>query len=244
MDILILLNFSPHLPLVARLELVDDLTRETLGGGAIYDSNKRIFGLDSCRESNAPSPHLRDMAHANEFSFDEAIAVLGRTPAALDALLRGLPEVWVQRNEGQGTWSAFDIVGHLIFGERTDWMPRLRIILENGETRAFDPFDRFAQFKESQGKSLEQLLEEFAQLRTKNLADLHLLNLQPADFARHGRHAALGPVTLSELLAAWAVHDLTHLHQLSRVMAHQYREAIGPWSAYMGVMQCDGHSAP
>jgi len=192
------------------------------------------------------------MANFTEFSLPDATAVLTRTPATLNALLRGLPTIWVQcnegRNEGEGkdTWSAFDIVGHLIVGERTDWMPRVRIILEYGEARAFDPFDRFAQSKENQGKSLEidQLLDEFTRLRQENLAALRSLNLQPEDLARRGRHPALGVVTLSQLLATWATHDLTHLHQLSRVMAYQYRDAVGPWSAYLGVLHCGGHSAP
>ena len=156
--------------------------------------------------------------------------------------MRELPDTWVRRNEGDETWSAFDIVGHLIAGERTDWMSRLRILLESGETRPFDPFDRFAQVRESQGKSLEQLLDEFARLRAENLAALRALNLQPADMTRRGTHPSLGVVTLSELLATWAVHDLTHLHQLSRVMAYQYRGAVGPWSAYLGVLKCAGHS--
>jgi DinB superfamily len=194
------------------------------------------------------------MATMTEFSLAEAVAVLTRTPATLDAMLRGLPDLWVRSNEGRSkegrskegndTWSAFDIVGHLIVGERTDWMPRARIILEHGEARPFDPFDRFAQAKESQGKSLEQLLDEFARLRRENLAALKALNLQPEDFTRRGTHPALRVVTLSELLATWAVHDLTHLHQLSRVMAHQYRDAVGPWRAYLGVLHCNGHSAP
>jgi hypothetical protein len=184
-----------------------------------------------------------------EFRMAEAIAVLTRTPATLSALLRGLPEAWVHCNEGRSkdgkdTWSALDIVGHLIVGERTDWMPRVRILLENGEARPFDPFDRFAQLKESRDKSLGQLLDDFARLRTENLGALEALNLQPEDFSRRGRHPALGVVTLSELLATWAVHDLTHVHQLSRVMACQYRDAVGPWSAYLGVLQCTGHSAP
>ncbi|SPE36673.1 conserved hypothetical protein [Candidatus Sulfopaludibacter sp. SbA3] len=177
-----------------------------------------------------------------EFTLGEAIAVLTRTPATLDALLRGMPDIWVRRNEGGDTWSAFDIVGHLIFGDRTDWIPRLRIILESGEARPFDPFDRFAQFKESEGKSLEQLLDEFARLRRESLAALQALNLNDEDMARRGTHPALGVVTLSQLLAAWVGHDLTHLHQLSRVMAHQYRDAAGPWSAYLGVLHCAGHS--
>jgi len=173
----------------------------------------------------------------------EATEVLTRTPTTLNALLRGLPEFWVRSNEGKDTWSAFDIVGHLIFGERTDWMPRVRIILESGDARPFDPFDRFAQLKESRDKSLEQLLDEFARLRRENLTALQALNLRAEDLTRRGTHPALGVVMLWELLAAWAVHDLTHIHQLSRVMAHQYRDAVGPWSAYLGVLHCAGHSA-
>jgi len=184
------------------------------------------------------------MPSSTEFRLTDATALLSRTPATLDALLRGMPDVWVRRNEGQDTWSAFDIVGHLVSGERNDWMPRLQVLLENGEGRPFDPFDRFAQARESRGKSLEQLLDEFARLRCENLDALQALNLQPEDLARRGRHPAMGAVTLSELLATWAVHDLTHLHQLSRLMAHQYRDTVGPWSAYLGVLKCAGHSAP
>jgi hypothetical protein len=183
------------------------------------------------------------MPNSNRFSLTESIALLTRTPATLNALLRGLPEIWVRNNEGKDTWSAFDIVGHLICGDRTDWVPRVRTILEHGEARPFDPFDRFAQKRESEGKSLEQLLDDFAQVRSESLAALQALNLQSADMARRGKHPALGVVTLSELLATWAVHDLTHLHQLSRVMAYQYREAVGPWSAFLGVLKCTGHSA-
>lgn len=183
------------------------------------------------------------MATSTEFNLPDVIALLTRTPATLNTMLRGLPDIWARGNEGSDTWSAYDIIGHLIVGERTDWMPRVRIIFEHGETRAFDPFDRFAQEKESQGKSLEQLLDEFARLRKENLAALQALNLQPEDFARQGKHPELGVVTLSQLLATWAVHDLTHLHQISRVMAHQYRDAVGPWKAYLGVLHCNGHSA-
>lgn len=185
-----------------------------------------------------------DMGTLTEFNLDETVAVLARTPATLDALLRGQPESWVRSNEGKDTWSAFDIVGHLIVGERTDWMTRARIILESGEARPFDPFDRFAQSRESQNKSLEQLLDDFARLRRENLAALQAFNLQPKDMSRRGRHPALGVVTLQQLLATWAVHDLTHVHQLSRVMAHQYRDAVGPWSKYLGVLQCSSHSSP
>jgi len=178
-----------------------------------------------------------------DHNLDDTIALLARTPTVLNALLRDLPETWTARNEGENTWSAFDVVGHLIHGERTDWMPRARRILEFGESRAFEPFDRWAQKRESEGKTLGQLLDEFARLRSENLRALRSLNLRPEDFARRGRHLALGVVTLSELLATWAAHDLTHLHQISRVMAHQYREAVGPWTKFLGVMQCAGHSS-
>jgi len=184
------------------------------------------------------------MESVTEFSLADAIAVLSRTPAALNALLRGLPGVWVRGNEGKDTWNAFGIVGHLVFLERTDWLPRLRIVLEAGEARPFDPVDRFAQLKETQDKPLEQLLDDFIRLRRENLATLQALNLQHEDLARRGRHPALGVVTLSELLATWAVHDLNHLHQLSRVMAHQYRDAVGPWKVYLGVLHCAAHGAP
>lgn len=179
-----------------------------------------------------------------EHDLQHTISLLIRTPSALDALLRDLPEPWAFRNEGENTWSAFDVVGHLIYGERTDWMPRVRIVLQFGETRTFEPFDRWGHVRETQGKSLDQLLDEFARLRSENLTELRALNLRPTDLELHGRHPALGVVTLSELLATWAAHDLTHLHQISRVLAHQYREAVGPWRAYLGVMQCAGHSSP
>jgi DinB superfamily len=176
-------------------------------------------------------------------NLEHTMSLLSRTPIALNALLRDLPDVWTLRNEGEKTWSPFDVLGHLIHGERTDWMPRVKVILEFGQEQAFEPFDRWAQQRESQGKSLGQLLDEFAELRTGNLRELRVLNLQSADFDRRGRHPALGVVTMSELLSAWAGHDLTHLHQISRTMAHQYREAVGPWRKFLGVMQCAGHSA-
>jgi len=176
-------------------------------------------------------------------NLNDTIALLARTPSVLNALLRDLPESWTLRNEGEKTWSAFDIIGHLIHGERTDWMPRARIILQHGESRPFETFDRLAQERESQGKSLTQLLDEFSLLRAENLDALRAMNLQPADFKRRGKHPALGMVTLSELLATWVVHDLTHLHQLSRVMAHQYQQTVGPWRAYLGVLHCEGHSS-
>ena len=136
------------------------------------------------------------------------------------------------------------VVGHLIHGERTDWMPRARMVLQSGETQTFESFDRWGHVRESEGKSLGQLLDEFARLRAENLGELRAFNLRPEDLERRGRHPDLGAVILSELLATWAAHDLTHLHQISRVMTHQYREAVGPWSAYLGVLQCAGHSSP
>jgi hypothetical protein len=178
-----------------------------------------------------------------EHNLQHTTALLTRTPAALNALLRDLPETWTHRNEGESTWSPFDIVGHLIHGEHTDWMPRAKTILQFGETQPFAPFDRQGFANESQNKSLSQLLNEFANLRSKSLDELRALNLQPKDLDRRGRHPALGVVTLSQLLATWAAHDLTHLHQISRVMAHQYREAVGPWSKFLGVLHCNGHSS-
>lgn len=179
-----------------------------------------------------------------QHDLQDTVALLARTPSTLNAFLRDLPETWTRRNEGEETWSVFDIVGHLIHGERTDWMPRARMILEFGESQAFEPFDRLAQERESQGKSLAELLDEFALLRAQSLDQLRDLNLRAEDLARRGRHPALGVVTLSQLLATWAVHDLTHLHQISRVMAHQFRQAVGPWSKYLGVLACAGHSSP
>jgi hypothetical protein len=174
---------------------------------------------------------------------DQTVALIARTPATLNVLLRDLPDSWTHSNEGDKTWSCYDVVGHLIHGERTDWIPRTKRILEFGDTKAFDRFDRFAQGRESQGKSLPQLLDEFSRLRAASIAELRAMNLTDKDLTRRGLHPELGPVTLSELLAGWAAHDLTHLHQISRIMAHQYRNSIGPWNKYMGVMLCTGHSA-
>ena len=177
-------------------------------------------------------------------SLKNTVALLERTPAALASLLRGLPELWTHTNEGENSWSAFEVLGHLIYGERTDWMPRVRIILQFGDTKTFEPFDRMGQVNEIEGKTLDNLLEEFARLRAENLAELEALKLTATDLQRRGRHPSQGIVILSELLAAWAVHDLTHLHQISRIMAAQYRDAVGEWSPFLGVLQCNGHSAP
>jgi hypothetical protein len=179
-----------------------------------------------------------------EHNLPNTISLLTRTPAALNALLRDLPDAWTLQNEGENTWSAFEVVAHLIHGEHTDWMPRARMLLQFGETKTFEPFDRWGHVRDSRDKSLGQLLDEFAQLRSENLAELRALNLRQEDLYLRGRHPALGIVTLSELLATWAAHDLTHLHQVSRVMAYQYREGVGPWRDYLGVLKCSAHSAP
>ena len=179
-----------------------------------------------------------------QHNLHDTIALLTRTPVALSALLRDLPETWTARNEGENTWNVFEVVRHLIHGERANWMPRAKMVLQFGEAQTFERFDRWAQVQESIGKSLTELLDEFSRLRTANLDELRALNLRQEDLNLRGRHPAFGVVTLSELLATWAAHDLTHLHQISRIMAHQYREAVGPWSRYLGVMQCAGHSSP
>ncbi len=177
-------------------------------------------------------------------NLQHTISLLARTPDALNALLRDLPEAWTLGNEGENTWSVFDVVGHLIYGERVNWMPRTRMILQFGEAQAFEPFDRSAFARDSQGKSLQQLLDEFALARSESLNELRALNLGQQDLRLRGLHPALGVVTLSQLLAAWAAHDLTHLHQITRIMAYQYREAVGPWMRNLGVMKCTGHSSP
>ena len=175
-------------------------------------------------------------------NLDDTIALLRRTPAILDVWLRDVPPSLLTCNEGGKTFSAFDVVGHLIHGERTDWIPRARLILDFGESRPFEKFDRFAQLESSRGKSIGELLDEFARLRAACIHELHSMNLDEDRLALRGAHPALGSVTLSQLLAAWAAHDLTHLHQISRVMAHQYRDDVGPWAGNMGVLLCNGHS--
>jgi DinB superfamily len=170
------------------------------------------------------------------FVIDEAAAILARTPATLDTLLRGLPDGWIAAHEGGNTWSPFDVIGHLIHGERTDWVPRARIILEHGEARAFDKFDRFAQFAASEGRTLASLLDEFAALRRDSLRELAAFRLTDADLDRRGRHPELGLVTLRQLLATWVAHDLDHVVQISRVIARQYSDEVGPWRAYLRII--------
>jgi hypothetical protein len=170
------------------------------------------------------------------FDLTQGIAVLERTPATLRALLSGLPDAWITTDEGPNTFSPFDNVGHLIHGERTDWIQRARIILAQGADRRFTPFDRLAQGRESAGKSLDQLLDELARLRTENLATLRGWSLTDRELALEGEHPALGTVTLRQLLATWVAHDLGHIAQTSRVMAKRYRDAVGPWREYLPVM--------
>ena len=170
------------------------------------------------------------------FALDEASAVLARTPATLDAMLRGLPDGWIHAHEGGETWSPFDVIGHLIHADETDWLPRARIILDHGEARAFEAFDRFAQFELSKGRTLDSLLDEFADRRRASLRELAALGITAADLARRGTHPGLGAVTLGQLLATWVAHDLDHIVQVARVMARQYSDAVGPWRAYLRVI--------
>jgi hypothetical protein len=166
----------------------------------------------------------------------EALAVLERTPATLAAWLRGLPAVWLTADEGPETFSPREVVGHLIHGERADWIPRARIILEQGEGRPFEPYDRFAQRREMAGKTTEELLDEFAALRSRNLATVRGWNLSDPQLERTGRHPDLGVVTLRQLLATWVAHDLEHLGQIARVMAKRYRDDVGPWRRYLPLL--------
>lgn len=170
------------------------------------------------------------------FSYADALPVLGRTPAVIRAMLWDLPEPWVRATEGPDTWSPFDIVGHLIHGERTDWIPRLELLLTYGEECPFTPFDRFAQFEASRGKSLHQLIDTFAELRAANLKRLESHRLAEQDLSRRGQHPELGSVTLGELLATWVAHDLSHIAQIARVMGRQYTDAVGPWRAYLPML--------
>jgi len=171
-----------------------------------------------------------------EFQLDHATEILRRTPATLNSLLRHLPQEWIVSNEGPETWSPFDVVGHLIHGEETDWIPRAKLILEHGESRPFEPFDRFSMFEKSRGTSLGDLLDRFEQVRGKSLKELEEMNLRPEMLGKRGRHPELGVVTLGQLLSTWVVHDLGHIGQITRVMAKQYGEAVGAWQAYLSVL--------
>ena len=176
------------------------------------------------------------MTDTRTFNLIETLEQLGRTPAAVDALLRGTSASWHTVNEGGETWSAFDVVGHLIFGEETDWVPRARIILEHGEGTTFDPFDRFAQFTRFRSWTLDALLDRFAELRASNLAEVSAWSLTEAQLDLRGRHPELGSVNLRQLLATWVVHDLNHLAQISRVMARRYTDEVGVWREYLSIL--------
>ena len=175
-----------------------------------------------------------------EQNLPATLGLLAATPNTLDALLRPLPSSFTQQNEGGDTWTIPQVLAHLIHGERTDWLPRIRIILRAGESEPFPAFNRQAHLADT--RPIPDLLTEFAHLRAASVAELQALNLTPHDLERRGHHPVFGPVTLSQLLATWPVHDLTHLHQITRVLAAQYREAVGPWNRYLGVLRCDGHS--
>ena len=170
------------------------------------------------------------------FVMEEATALLSRTPSTLDALLRGLPESWTLAHEGGETWSPFDVIGHLIHGEEVDWIPRAKIILADGDTRAFEKFDRLAQLTASAARTLPNLLDDFARLREANLRELASLSLTNVDLDRLGRHPELGVVTLRQLLATWVAHDLDHVMQISRVLGRQYSDEVGPWRAYLRII--------
>jgi hypothetical protein len=171
-----------------------------------------------------------------EFALETAVPVLTRTPETLNVLLRNLPDVWVSGTEGPDTWSPYDVVGHLIHGERTDWMPRVEHLLRHGESVDFPPFDRFAQSEASKGRSLSELLDTFGELRRDSLRRLAALGLTPADLERTGRHPEFGRVTLGQHLATWVAHDLDHIVQVARVMGRQYSVAVGPWAKYLRII--------
>jgi hypothetical protein len=179
-----------------------------------------------------------------EFDLENSTALLARTPSALDALLRGLPDAWLSANEGEKTWTPVDIVAHYLYTEQVNWMPRARHILEHGENQPFPPFQRFGHVTEPGAKSLTQLLDEFAKTRSASLAELRSWNLGASDLEKRGQHPAFAAVTLEQLFSAWTVHDLTHLHQLTRVLGLQYADAVGPFRKFLGVLHCNGHSAP
>ncbi|NNF73811.1 MAG: DinB family protein [Flavobacteriaceae bacterium] len=171
-----------------------------------------------------------------EYNLDKALEILERTPHVLKTMLSGLSDDWTYCNEGPDTWSAFDVVGHLIHGERTDWKQRLEIILSDGSDKTFTPFDRFAQFEASKGKTMAGLLDDFIALRAKNTAFLKALKITENQYDRKAVHPSLGEVSLKQLLAAWVAHDLGHLAQIARVMARQYKTEVGPWVEYMSVL--------
>lgn len=171
------------------------------------------------------------------FELDKSKEILERTPEVLKSLLTGLSEEWIKNNEGENTWSPYEVVGHLIFGEKTDWIVRIKCILSESENKRFEPFDRFAQLKENPNRPITDLLDEFKVLRERNLNELTSLNITQEDHNKTGIHPEFGDVTLKQLISTWAVHDLGHIAQISRVMAKQYTEEVGPWMNYLGILK-------
>lgn len=170
------------------------------------------------------------------FRIEQAVEILSRTPATLNSLLRGVSDDWLYKNEGRESWSPFDVLGHLVHGEETDWIPRAKIILDHGTDRPFDPFDRTAMFEKFKGRSADELLDMFESLRRKNIEELQSLNITSEKLQLRGAHPALGEVTLGQLLATWTVHDLSHIAQITRVMCRQYTEEVGPWTAFLPIL--------
>lgn len=171
------------------------------------------------------------------FNLSKSIEILSKTPETLNSLLNGLSDEWLHNNEGDNTWSPYDVIGHLVHGEKTDWIVRAKIILSSERNKTFEPFDRFAQENDSKGKSIHELLEEFSKLRSQNLQELKTLQISESDFTKKGMHPELGEVNLQQLLATWTVHDLGHIAQIARVMSKQYAKEVGPWNAYLGILK-------
>jgi len=179
-----------------------------------------------------------------KFDLENSLALLARTPTVLDSLLRDLPDAWLSANEGEKTWTPVDVVAHVLYTEQVNWMPRARHILEHGESQPFPPFKRFGHVAVPAARPLPELLDAFARTRSASLVELRSWNLHASHLEKRGQHPALGSTTLAELLSAWTVHDLTHLHQITRVFAVQYTDAVGPFRKFLGVLHCSGHSAP
>ena len=171
-----------------------------------------------------------------KYSIERSIEILERTPAVLNSMLSGIGDDWVMNDEGPETFSPYDVIGHLVHGEKTDWTARTKMILEFGDTKTFVPWNRFAQYEESKGKTLQELLDEFMAIRKENMDWFKSLQLTEADLDKKGMHPKLGPVTLRNLLATWVVHDLTHIAQVARVMAKQYEDEMGPWPEFFRIL--------
>ncbi len=171
-----------------------------------------------------------------KFDLDKSIEILEQTPSVIEVMLKGLSDEWIMNNEGPDTWSPYDIVGHLVHGEKTDWIMRMNVILSDKGDRKFTTFDRFAQFRESEGKTLQMLIDEFKTLRKKNIIKLRLKKIELSDLSKKGIHPAFGKVTLRQLLATWTVHDMNHIAQIARVMSKQYKAEVGPWVEYLPIL--------